>query len=118
MIDNKLYEIYTKTTSNELIDCFNNADTVEEKDFWSSLVQLKTKEFELKSMYATSKLNTSKVPEEILDYYDKRYKICEVDEHFFLMTNDGWHRVLGAYDDKKQLMDNLDRLIKDYEDKI
>ena len=118
MIDNKLYEIYTKTTYDELIACFNKSNTVEEKNFWSSLVQLKTNEFKLKSMYATSELNTNKVPEEVLKNYDKKYKICKVDEHFFLMTNDDWHRVLAAYDDKKQLKNNIDRLIKDYEDKI
>ena len=49
-----LYEIYKKLTNEELIGYFNKANTVEEKDFWSSLIQLRAKEAKVKQMYDNS----------------------------------------------------------------
>lgn len=46
-----LYEIYKKLTNEELRDYFNKADTVEEKEFWSALVQLRAKEIMINKMY-------------------------------------------------------------------
>lgn len=49
-----LYEIYKRLTNEELREHFNKADTVEEKDFWSALVQLRTKEIQINQMYGDS----------------------------------------------------------------
>lgn len=49
-----LYEIYKKLTNEELIAYFNKVNTIEEKDFWSTLVQLRAKEIKIKQMYDNS----------------------------------------------------------------
>lgn len=49
-----LYEIYKKLTNEDLINYFNKAETVEEKDFWSALVQLRAKEIKIEKMYNAS----------------------------------------------------------------
>lgn len=49
-----LYEIYKRLTNEELREYFNKADTVEERDFWSALVQLRAKEIKINQMYNDS----------------------------------------------------------------
>ena len=39
-----MYNMYKKLTYDDLLHYFHKADTVEEKDFWGTLVQLKLKE--------------------------------------------------------------------------
>lgn len=50
-----MYKMYKKLTYDELLHYFNKADTVEEKDFWSTLVQLRLKEEKMEELYQNNK---------------------------------------------------------------
>ena len=50
-----MYKMYKKLTYNELLHYFHKADTVEEKDFWGTLVQLRLKEEKMEELYQDNK---------------------------------------------------------------
>jgi len=61
-----MYEIYKRLTNEELRAYFNKADTVEEKDFWSALVQLRAKEIKINQLYNNSEKELFNLMDEVI----------------------------------------------------